>query len=542
MANDTEVRVMQTIGRNIIWTQEKEITSANVVEVIRNAWPVFSMNRSECDFLLRYDRGEQPIRRKKTYRSDINIECIDNVANEITTFWTGMIYGNEITMVQRGESDSGKANREEQEAIARLNECYAAEFAKSKRAELADYVEICGHGYTYTDVNTDYADGDSYFKYTVLDPRFAFVVRSNAWVDHRVVLGVTFRQDDTGTMYFTAFSKDRRFEIFGGKIQNGPRNRKEEYEFFESERSGEINPLKMIPIVEHIRAHDRTGVWERQISDMDTLNIAESDLACLLDQNVQSIWHANDVDFPEEITKNADGSKTKKQITPKSNDWVMTYTTPDGKTPFITPLSTPCDYNGILNNITNKRALILQKCNVPSRNSTSGGSTGIAMSDASGWSQTEIEATKQQAIMEGAIMEEVRLALVCSKLSPDIPSDSPLLKLRYMDVKPSVKRQKSYELATKVNAFAVLVSHGIYGLHAINLINAFDDPQQVFEDSKELIERYQSSIFDKQTSVSVPERASADESDQVTNSPFIDGISTESPKGEEVEEDGNAQD
>lgn len=492
-------------GRRVIWTDEKYIDETNVVAVIGNAWSDFCTNRFDCNFLLEYDRGNQPIQRMKKYRSDIDIQTIDNVANEITNFKVGFHFGSDITLVQRGQKDEGEDRSDEQQAIALLNECFSAENVKAKFAELGNYIEITGIGYTFLDVNTEYTEGDSFFKYVVLDPRFAFVVRSTAWIDHRVVLGVTYREDTRGNIFFTAFTKDKRFEVSAGRIINGLSNTQM--------NSGELNPLGVIPIVEWIRSYDRTGVWERQIPDMDTLNIAESDIACLLDQNVQSIWHANDVEF----AKDEDG----KEITPKSNDWVMTYTTRDGKTPFITPLAVPGDYSGILQNISTKRALILQKCNVPMRNNTSGGSTGVAMSDATGWSQAEVEASKQQALIEGCKMEEIRVALACIRVSTDVPSDSPLLRLRPGAVSPSVKRQKSYELVSKVNAFSVMVSHGIYGLHAIRVINLFDDPQQVFEDSKTLITEYQNSIIGKGK---VSERAGSDNSDQIGNSPNIDGM------------------
>ena len=503
-------------GRQTIWTDKREVTADNISEVLQKAWTAFSGNREDCDFLLRYDAGEQPLQREKKYRADINIECIDNVANEVTTFKTGYIWGGEITLVQRGTVDSGKANGSEHESVALLNECYSAEFCKAKTAELGRFVEVTGIGFTYTDVNTEYSDGDSYFKYVVLDPRFAFVVRSRAYADHRVVLGVTYSEDDDGNMHFTCFTKDRRFEMTGYGGYAGYRH---------DERSDELNPLGMIPIVEWVRDYDRMGCFERQIPDMDTLNIEESDFANIIDQNTQSIWHANDVEFAKDENGN--------NKTPKSNDWVFTQTTRDGKTPSITPLAVPAEYSGMLTNISMKRAMILQKCNVPQRNDNSGGSTGVAMSDATGWSQAEVEATRRQGIMESCKMQEIRIALMAISICPDVPSDSPLLRLRWSDVAPSIKRQKNYELATKVNAFATMVSHGISGLHAIRTVNLFDDPQQVYEDSKPLIDKYQKSIFERGERSNVQERAAADESDQIENSPNIDGMNRVSPDGGE---------
>lgn len=501
--------------RRIIWTDEREITAENIIQVVQDTWSDFAVNRADCEFLLNYEAGEQPLQRIKTYRPDINIECIDNVANEVTVFHTGYKWGNEISLVQRGNVDSHKTG-DEQEAIALLNECYASEMSKAKTAELGRFVEITGIGYTFIDVNMDYHDGDSYFSHLVIDPRYAYVVRSRAWTDHRVVLGVTFCEDSHRIRHFTCFAPDARYEIDGFPARG------RRYDYAPNPRSGEANPLGVIPLIEWVRDYDRMGCFERQIPDMDTLNIEESDFANLVDQNVQSLWHANDVEF----AKDENG----KPITPKSNDWIFTQTTRDGKTPIITPLAVPTEYSGIMHNITTKRSLILQKCNVPQRNDNSGGSTGVAMSDATGWSQAEVCATRQQGIMEGCKIQEVKAALAAIKVSPFVPSDSPLLNLRYSDVTPSIKRQKNYEMVSKVNAFATMVSHGINGLHAIRSINLFDDPQQVYEDSKDLINRFQNSAFSKKTEIQ--ERAGADESDQIVNSPNIDGMDRINPKGE----------
>jgi hypothetical protein len=158
--------------------------------------------------------------------------------------------------------------------------------------------------------------------------------------------------------------------------------------------------------------------------------------------------------------------------------------------------------------------------------------TGVAMGDATGWSAAENAATKQQGIMESAKMDEIKVILKAIHLSPNIESNNPLLKIRYIDVEPNIKRMKTYEMVTKANAFATYVSHGVYGLHALQAINAFGDVNQVWEDSREMIEKYQESLFNKNTETTAvggldetkpnADRLQGDESDQIENSPIID--------------------
>ena len=509
------------IGRQIIWTDEEFVTTENVIDILKDAEPTFFSNASDCNALLAIDEGIMPLKREKKVRPDIDVQTVDSIAHEIVEFKEGYHWSNPINFVQRGIVDSGKKN--EVEAIALLNECYAAENIGRKQKKLGHFVEICGIGYTFIDIKTDWTNGDSYFQYETLDPRFAFVVRSSRYADHRIMLGVTCRIDKQGNRYYTAFSKNRRFEITNGLVTNG---NEEKTEWFPRKKNGEKNPLGMIPIVEWERADDRMGVFEREIPEINRLNLMLSDIANDVDSETQMIWHTNDVEFPVETITLDDGTTKEVVKKPVSNDWVSTYTSRDGKTPFIKPLQTNYNYQGLLNNYTTARLLVLQRCYTPQRNDNSGGSTGIAMADASGWSAAEQVANSQQLLQESSKMEEVKIALTAIKKNSKTPSDNPLMDLRYIDIKPNVKRTKSYELNVKVNAYATGVSHGIAPQHMIKVVNMFDDDEQVIIDSKPFIERYLASAFNEQKTEEKPnaDRMMQDESDQIGNSPLLDGM------------------
>jgi len=513
------------IGRRVIYTDVEEITKENVVQILSNAISDFEANANDCDRLLNIDAGILPLNREKKARPDIDVRTVDNIANEITEFKKSFHWGIPFAFIQRGTHDSG--SDDEVEAISLLNECYATENLGRKQLTLGRFVEICGIGFTLVDIKVNWEEGDSFFAYEVLDPRDAFVIKSSRYADHRTMLGVTTRVDHTGTRYYTAFSKTHRFEIVCSKIQNGE---VQEESWSQGQRSGERNPLGHIPIIEWERSPDRMGVWEREIPELSRISLILSDIGNDIDQETQMIWHTNDVEFPE--VKDENGNPTGEVETPKSYEWVSTYTSRDGRQPFIKPLSVNYNYTGLLTNYNTARALVLQRCYTPQRNDNSGGSTGTAMSDATGWSSAEQVANAQQLIMESSKMEEVKVVLAAIKINPRTPSDSPLLKLRYTDVKPNILRMKSYEMSVKTTAFANLVSHGVYGLHALKAVNFFDDVMQVWADSKDLIEEYQKSTFGEKEEV----EKSADLPEyQIGNSPLIDGMSKEVPK--QAEED-----
>lgn len=518
--NDIYLGVIMQTGRTVLYTDVTEITYDNVIDVLRKAMSGHAVNSSRIKFLLEYDAGYQPILRKKIVRPEIDCQCVDNVANEITEFWCGFCGGNPITLVQNGDS----TNPGIAEGIKALNKEYDLAKIKTKTQEIFRYMFVCGIGYVLIDVNTEWKKGKSHFTYDVLDPRTAFVVKSSYYTDHRVMLGVTYRHDDSsGNTYFTCYSKDARYEI------------KNQVEHME--RSGEINFLGSVPIIEYFRSYDRMGVWERQIPEMDNLNLMISDFSNDVDQNTQAIFHSNDIEFPKVTVENEDGTVTEEVKKPKNGDWLQTFTTAEGKTPIIEPISINYDYSGMLNNIQVRRQTILEKCNVPQRNDNSGGSTGVAMSDATGWSHAEMAASKQQMIIDSCKMEEVEVVLAAINISREVKQDNPLRELSLEDIEPNIKRQKTYEMSTKVNSMATLLSHGFSLEDAVNSIPFFDDPNEVCLRSGEGIKKYQDSIFNKSSQNQAEggegeqkpnfDRTMQDLSDQVSNSPVIDKSRTD---------------
>lgn len=499
-------------GRREIFTDVEKITSKNVIEVLRAAVITHSINRDRCEYLLNYEEGQQPLCRVKTYRSDIDIVDIDNVANEITEFKLGYVWGNPITFVQSGDSEKTGLTK----AISELNRYYNLQGGKKKTLDLARYIEVCGIGYSYVEINTN-PNVKSPFKVEVLDPRYAFVVKSSRYVDHRVMMGVSYRQDSLGNYYYTCITDDARFEIQNiVKILNG--NEEKDVDVWqESRRSGEINPLGIVPIIEWERASDRMGCFERQIPAMDALNVEVSDMANDIDQNTQAIFHGNDIDFP--VDENGE------PIQPKTNDWVLTRTTKDGKTPFINPVLINYDYPGILNFVLSKRSLILQKCSVPQRNDNSGGSTGVAMSDATGWSAAEASANKEQVFQESAKLMELAVVLKAIEILPTIPEDADIRQIDILDVIPNIKRQKTYELTVKTNAIVALLAKGFSLEDAISIAPLFEDPNLVIERSAEGVKKYQESqVFkDESNAKNDEKRPFPDTSDQIDNSPNING-------------------
>lgn len=516
---------MQT-GRIVLTTDVTEITYENVLDVLRDVFPQHTLNANRIQNLLDYDAGIQPIVRKneKTYRPDIDCQCVDNVAHQVSDFWTGFAWGNPISLVQNGDG------KEEfvAEAISDLNKQYELLKIKAKTQELGRFVTIGAVCNVFIDTNMEWKEGKPFFTYDILDPRTSFVVKSSYYPDKRTMLGVTYRHDkNTGDNYYTCFTKDYRFEIVNlNEIANGDFTVKEAWQH--RQRSGEINPLGIVPVVEYFRSYDRMGVWEHQKSELDNLNLLISDFTNDVEQNTQAVWHTNDVDFPveQETFTDEDGMQhiTEKVRKPKSGEWMQTYTAADGKTPIVESLAIDYDYTGMLNNIQYRRDKILEKCNVPTTNNSASNITGVAASNASGWDHAEAAAAKMQMITESCKMDELEVVLAAIEASSYVPQDSPLRKISLSDIEINIKRQKLYELSTKVNSIATLIGKGFDGGKVLNAIPVFDDPNEVWEASKEMVIKIQESTIKDNTTNdnSNNERIMQDLSDQVSNSPLID--------------------
>lgn len=493
------------IGRRTLYADVREVTRENVIKVISDVLPDFQANCNDCEKLLQIEAGNMPLKRIKMIRPEIDIQTVDNVANEIATFKESYHFGNVVTLVSRGLKDSGSKN--ETEAIALLNEYYSAENVGLKQRTLGHFVEICGIGYTYVNIKSDWVDGDSLFELEALDPRYAFVVRSSLYTDHRIILGVTFRKDKDGNTFYTAFTDKFIFDIANlNAITTGR------------------NLIGVIPIIEWERATDRMGVFEREIAEIERLNTLLSDIANDVDQNTQILWHTCDVSFPHK--KDEEGNETDEILRPVNGEWIVTESTKDGKQPFIKPLTMDYDYEGMLNNYTTSRALILERCYTPQRSDNTGGSTGLGSDSANGFQAAEQVACAQQLLIESSKMNEVKVVLAVIKASKARMPEESLLSLRPMDVKPNVTRTKLYEMTVKTTALANMLSHGIHGLVAMRSVGFFEDVNQAWEDSKELIEQYQRKTFGEDKEV---QGSSDDPINQITNSPLIDGMSMEKP-------------
>ena len=510
------------LGRTKIYTDETIIDEDNILSVLRKAYAKHLFNRRQMQFLIDYEGGQQPLKRQKIVRPDIDIKVNGSVANYVKEFKIGYNWSSPIMLVQRGDKEMHDSDSKTDDAgITSLTEILPnGENIGYKDQCMAEFIEICGIGHRMIDIKTDFDDmedgePESLVDVYTLDSRYAFCVYNNG-TGQKKVLGVTYRKV-SGKLYFTCFTKECRYEIQSGEIV-----------------SVEKNPLKDIPIIEYERSFDRTGCFERKIPEIDALNILMSDFTNDVSQRTQEIWWGNDIKFPVDEEGN--------EIQPKSGQWLVTYSNENGK-PSVQPLSSTFDSGSTLSAISDYRSRIFQDCKVPIQYESSGsGSTGTATDMSSGWSAAELDAMREQQMTEKGKREEIKLILRAIQLVPSkiLPEDSPIRKIHSSDIDFHFNRRKNYDMSVKANTFATYVSHGIHGRHALKVVDAFGDVEQVWNDSQEMIEKYQESLWKTSDSSSTStigdtgsntsEKIQGDTSDQTGNSPILDGLNTDSNK------------
>ena len=100
------------LGRGNIFTSEPFVTRENLITILTAAESAHKTNISDMNFLLRYEKGNQPLPRVKLVRPEIDINDVDNIANQITEFKLGYDWGYPISIVFKALTASVTVTKE----------------------------------------------------------------------------------------------------------------------------------------------------------------------------------------------------------------------------------------------------------------------------------------------------------------------------------------------------------------------------------------------------------------------------------------------
>jgi SPP1 family phage portal protein len=512
---------MITAGRRMIFTDYDEVTKENILDIIDTAFPIHMENVSEEIFLFDYLAGIQPIRdREKEVRPEINEKVVLNLASRIKNFKVGYEYSSPITYIQAGEVQAlkGKLAKiinkifkkdesiKDDYRITALNEMLREQSKSSKDVLLADSFKSCGLGYRLILPN-DNENELSLFKITTLNPTMAFVVYKND-AFREPMLGVTYSILKNGTIKIGAWSRRNYFEITRGVGLNS-----------HSEPNFKMTPWVYgeIPVVEYANERNIQGrsfaCFESVISILDELNVVNSDRANDIAQFVQSLLWFHNCDIDDEG----------KQKLVDGNGLIVTKSTGDGRDAKITYLTQTLNQSEIQSYVDYLKEESQEISGVPMFGISTGGSTGSATSMSNGYSEADTRAQTSEQEFDQSEMRSIKVMLAIARHDKD-KDDADIGSLRASDVGIKHSRNKTYDLATKVNAWATMVDRGADLLHATTIAGFATDPQQFTVDSKEMVEKIRG---DKTTPATNEQQTSPDSSkimqdasDQPQRSPY----------------------
>lgn len=444
---------MVLFGRTVIYSSEDEITRANILEVLNDAMITHNKNRHEIEYLYNYYRGNQPIlNRVKKHRPEINNKIVENHALEIVDFKKGYVFGEPIQYVRRGESEDIS------EKITQLNEFMFAEDKAARDKELAEWFYICGTSYRMIlpDRTAGVDPDDSPFEIDTLDPGDTFVVYHNGF-GKRPLMGVNYIKNKEGETIYSVYTRDTFYKIQDDKIL-----------------IEEPHVLGAIPIIEYPANSSRLGAFEVVLPLLDALNKVVSNRLDGIEQFVQSFMKFVNCDIDEDLfeaLRELGAIKIKGE---------------PGNPADVDLVSNELDQTQTQAAKSDIYQMILIICGMPDRNisrSTTGGDTGQAVLLRDGWSDAEARAKDTELMFKGSEKRFLKLVL---RITRDIGD----LDLRLSEIDIKFTRNKTDNLLVKTQGLQNQLEAGIHPQIAIAHSNLYSDPEQVYLDSREYLEKW----------------------------------------------------
>ncbi len=439
-------------GRRQIFTNELEITSWNVVSVLNEALSVHVKNRTEEVYMLKYERGIQPIlERIKKVNPEITNRVVVNLANQIISFKASEFAGEAITYVTRG----GKASVPEK--VEKLNSMMLSEGKQSKDYDLAYKMFITGVGYRLVlrDKAQDVAEGKLFdeapFEIYTLDPQNTFVIRKND-VTKRVIAGVTY-------VYLDELQNRVRYTVYTGNVTytiEGTATRADKIV------NTVVHNFGMVTLVEYPCNPVYMGAFEPALPLMDAYNTTMSNRLDGIEQFIQAIMVFEGVDISRE-----------QFLELKDLGAIKLPPTMDGRQSRVYYLNEQLDQSQTQTLVDDIYQTILQIVGMPSQGNanTSDSSNNGAMIIKNGWWNAEARALETEDMWKLAETEFLRIVLkICQEANV-------LDGLAVSDVEPKFGRRSYEDKLDKTQSFTTLMDAGVPPIQAYKYSGLDSDPE-----------------------------------------------------------------
>lgn len=431
-------------GRQIIYTNAKQITRLNIVEELNKALVIHNQNAIEIEYLDRYYRGDQPINyRKKVNRPEVNNKIPVNLAYELVERKTADICAEPIQYVLRGTDD------DKSRQITELNITMDSESKQECDIDICRWRSICGTAYRF--IGNDEGQGElldeSDFALFSENPLYTFVCY---YSNGRPAFSCQIREWINGESIYFCYTNAEWFEISDGEIK-------------ESGKNGN----KAIPVIEYPNNARRLSDIEMTIGITDAINTLTSDRINGVEQFVSAWIKFVNCEVDSEqfekmrmqgalVVKSNNGSENKADVDVMTNELNQT----EGQVVFNDLFEKFLSIQGLAN-----------------RQGNTGGDTGSAVELRNGHYDAGLRTAINEPILKKS--ERMSLRIILNRLRINRG-----FTLMPSDIEIHINHNKLDNMLVKAEVLEILLRSGIYFKRAIKTVDMFSDPEQVAVESE----------------------------------------------------------
>lgn len=427
-------------GRQVIYTDAKEIDKFNVVEVLEKALQTHRRNRSEIQYLYDYYKGKQPIlNRVKEVRPEINNKLVENNANHIVSFKVGYLMGEPVQYVNRGAESAS-------DAINQLNGFVFAEDKAVKDKEIADWFTICGTSFRMILPDAEDEKDEAPFEIYTLDPRNTFVVYHNG-LGNKPVMGVTYVTQSDNSVVYSVYTKNKLFII----TDNG-----------DKKVDDKDHICGCIPIIEYPANTARLGAFETVLPILDALNELSSNRMDGVEQFVQALLMFKGVDIEKGDF-----------LSLRDEGGIVVPT--DGDVKYLTQELNQTQTQAFVDYLYQR---VLTVCEMPNRNGGSSTSdTGAAVIMRDGWQAAEAYAKNTELMFKQSEKQFLRLLI-------RITNSLRNMNLKLSDIEIRFTRRNYENIQEKTQVLTTMLANDkIHPRLAFEHCGMFADPGLAYAES-----------------------------------------------------------
>lgn len=443
-------------GRRKIYTDKREITAENVVEVVSKCLATHALNRNEIQYLYDYSKGKQDIRtRTKEVRPEINNKVTVNHANEIVTFKSAYLLGEPIQYVSVGDDDNVS------KSVNTLNEYMRAESKDARDKEIADWMHICGVGVRMVLPDDQLIMDGSPVTIFTLDPRDAFVIYWSG-LGNKPLAGVYRQRDEDGVWYSCVYTETEYFEVKGDEIEVHT-----------------AHSLEQIPIIEYVSDDARMGAFEGVVPLLNAINTVVSNRVDDIEQYVQSflVFENCDIDSEQYAQLRKDGAI---KVKGEAQNPAKVYR-----------VGEELSQSGTQTAVDDLYQKVLTICGMPNRNGGSSTSdTGTAVIYRDGFAEAESRAKSTE---KSWLRSEIAFLRLVLRICRD--SEGANLDLDVHHVRPEFTRKNFSNIQSKAQVLAELLNNGkVHPKYAYMVSGLFPDAEEAYRAGMEWHESQQAEM------------------------------------------------